>query len=331
VYYNRNDLVIARQLAEQMMTLAKTSGSPVELLWAHYALGCALRDMGDLDLARKNFERTIELYDQQHRKSYGFVQDPGATARTFLGHVLCVLGYPDQGLERSEEALTLARELGDPYTLAIVHGHCGIVCMERGEWRAGQGFIEQALTIARDQGYRILEAVSNSWLGLALIGQGTVEEGIVRVRLCLARYLEIDPKLNATFEHYVLVQAYREAGRPEEGMAELEQLFRALTATGKHSLETEAWHVKGQLLLMLGLADTTEAERCFHRAIDDARRQRAKLFELRATTSLARLLVLQGKRDEAREMLAEIFNWFTEGFDTADLKDAKALLEELSN
>ena len=330
VYYNRSDLIIARELAEQMMALAKTSASPIELLWAHYALGCALRDMGDLDLARNNFERSIELYDQQHRTSYGFVQDPGATARTFLGHLLIVLGYPDQGLKRSEEALTLARELGDPYTLAIVHGHCGIVCTERGEWRAGQEFIGRAMTIAKEQGFRILEALFNSWLGSALIRQGRVEEGIERARFCLARYLEIDPKLNATFERAVLVQAYRRAGRPEEGMAELEQLFRALTATSKHSLETEAWHVKGQLLLMLGLAETPEAERCFRRAIESARRQQAKLLELRATTSLARLLASQSRRDEAHTVLAEIYNWFTEGFDTADLKDAKALLDELA-
>jgi predicted ATPase len=127
-----------------------------------------------------------------------------------------------------------------------------------------------------------------------------------------------------------LADSYRKTGRPEEGLTMVATALRETERAGEKTVETELYKVKGDLLLMRDPPDEAQAERCFRNAIDLARYQKARFFELQATTSLARLLKRQGKRDEARAMLSEIYNWFTEGFDIADLKDAKALLDELS-
>jgi predicted ATPase len=126
-----------------------------------------------------------------------------------------------------------------------------------------------------------------------------------------------------------LAEIYGKTGRPEEGLATVATALRELESGGERIVETELYRVKGELLLMRDPADEAEAERCFRSAIDIARRQKARFWELRATTSLARLLQRRGKRDEARAMLAEIYNWFTEGFEFADLRNARGLLDEV--
>ncbi len=133
-----------------------------------------------------------------------------------------------------------------------------------------------------------------------------------------------------TSVYALLADSYRKNGRPEEGLTTVATALRETERGGERTVEPELYRVKGELLLMRDPPDEAEAERCFRTAIDIARHQAARFFELRATTSLARLLQRQGKADEARGMLAEIYGWFTEGFEFADLKDAKALLDELS-
>jgi class 3 adenylate cyclase/tetratricopeptide (TPR) repeat protein len=330
VYFNRDDLLTAHELAEQMMRLARTSQSRIQLVWAHYALACAEQGLGDFAPARQNFQRAVDLYDRGHPGSYGFVQDPGATGMSFLANTLFSLGYADQALMMSTEAITLAQELSQPYTLALVLGHAGLVRDARGEFGAGEGLIAQMITIAKEQGFIMLEALGNCWIGSALIERARVEEGLARIQFGLTAYAVADPKMEAKFERFRLAQAHRKTGRPDEGLAELRKIRMLAARRGRHALDSYLLELKGELLLIGDASKQTDAERCFRAAVRAAQHQDAKALELSATTHLARVLGQTGRRDEARAMLAKIYNWFTEGFDTADLKNAKALLDELN-
>jgi class 3 adenylate cyclase/tetratricopeptide (TPR) repeat protein len=329
LFVDRGDAVTAHELAEQMLGLASQRQSPVWLLWAHLALGVSLMELGDLIPARTHLERAAQLY-VPGRHSYGFVEDPGATSTSRLAYVLVCLGYPDQALRRSEEAFAQARELSQPYTLAMVLGHAGLVRLLRGELWAAQDLIKRMVTICEEQGFALLEAIGNNWLGRVLVAQGRINEGISLIYDSLGRYAAMDNKVDIKFERFTLASAHRRLGQPEEGLAELELVQAMIAKTAKHILQSQVYQLKGELLLMLDPSKESEAEQNFRLAIETARKQNAKATELTATTSLARLLRNTSHRDEAHSMLADIYNWFTEGFDTADLKEAKALLEELA-
>ncbi len=219
IYFNRDDFIIARDLAEQMMRLAKKSQSSRELMWAHYALGTAQLNSGDFALARDSLERVVELYDRGRR--YGYVQDPGATGMSFLAHALHFLGYSDQALKTFDKGLALAQELSHPYTLAAVLGHGGIIRCERGEFGAGEDLLAQMIAIAQQHGFSGVEAWGNNRIGWALVEQGKVDEGLSRIRLSLDQ-LSADPKMDAKLERFRLAHAHRKTGHPEEGLAEIE-------------------------------------------------------------------------------------------------------------
>jgi predicted ATPase len=180
--------------------------------------------------------------------------------------------------------------------------------------------------IATEHGMSFYAAHAAFFRGWVLADEGRGQEALAEMSLALP-VLEGTAATTALYAR--LGDSYRKNGRPEEGLATVATALRESERSGERTAEPELYKVKGELLLMRDPPDEAEAERCFRTAIDIARRQQARFFELRATTSLARLLQRQGKTDEARKMLADIYGWFTEGFDTADLKDAKALLEEL--
>ncbi len=169
-------------------------------------------------------------------------------------------------------------------------------------------------------------AVAAFFRGWALADEGRGKEGLAEMSRALPA-LEGNATTTSVYAH--LADSYRKNGRLDEGLAAVATALRETERRGERGAEPELYRVKGELLLMRDPPDAAEAERCFRTAIDIARRQKARFFELRATTSLARMLKRQGKSDEARAMLAEIYGWFTEGFEFADLKDAKALLDEL--
>jgi len=197
-------------------------------------------------------------------------------------------------------------------------------------YRAGQELIEQMIRICDERGFGLLAATGNNWLGWALVEQGKVNEGVTLIEDSLARYATIDNKLDAKFERFRLAHAYRRTERPEKGFVELETLQRLIAKTGKHALEAEIHQLKGELLMMMGASKESKPQQYFCSAIEIARKQNRKALELVATTSLARLLVKQRRRGEARIALAEIYSWFTEGFETVDLKEGKALLDQLT-
>jgi predicted ATPase len=243
------------------------------------------------------------------------------------------LGYPDQALKRGHESLTLARELAHPYSLAHALIFAARVHQLRQEGQAVQERAEAAMTLAIDQGFPYWLAFATILRGWALAEQGQREEGIAQIRQCLTAYQATRAELVRPYWLALLAEACWKVGQAEEGLRALTEALAVAHKTGEGFYEAELYRLKGELLQnveggMRGAEWTTEA--CFQQALDIARRQQAKSLELRAALSLSRLWQRQGKRAEARVLLAEVYGWFTEGFDTADLQEAQALLEALT-
>ncbi len=238
------------------------------------------------------------------------------------------LGYPDRAWAKSREMLEVAQRSSAPYSLAHASLSVAAHHLIRGDNTAAQNCAEEAMVLTEELGLASFSALATTWHGAALIAQGRFEEGIAGMRRGISAFRATGGTPRAR-DLCFLASGLGKAGRPQEGLQIVEEGFASVAKTGAQVYSPWLHHVKGELLLVQNPSDNAEAELCFRTAIEIARRQSARMEELRATTSLARLLAIQGRRDEARTMLAQIYGWFTEGFDTRDLKDAKALLDEL--
>jgi predicted ATPase len=330
-YEVRGDLRTARELAEQLLTLAQRQHDPALLLQGHRALGDTLCWLGEFVQAHAHLEQGMALYNlQQHRDHallYG--QDPGMGCRAYAALVLWVLGYPDQALQRIQEALALAQKLTHPFSLAFAltfaAWHHGL----RREWPAAQEQAETLMVLAREQEFAQWLAVGLMQWGWTLASQGQSEAGITQIRQGLAAYQATGAEFGRPFYLARLAEAYGTWGQPAEGLRVLAEAVTVAHNIEERWFEAERHRLKGELLLGLSVDHQAEAEACFQQALTVARQQQARSWELRAAISLGRLWQRQGKHVEAHKLLAEIYDWFTEGFDTADLQEAKALLAEL--
>jgi len=339
VYHGRAEVQTAHELGEQLLRLAQRGHDAALLLEAHNALGASLYALGEFASAREHSEQSLALYDAQQHHSLGFLYglDPGVVCLSRLAVILWPLGYPDQAPQRSHEALTLAQELSHPSSLALALASAGIVHQYRRESQATQEQAEATMTLSDEQGFAFPLALGTMMRGRALVEQGRREEGIAQMRQGLVAWQATGAKLGRPTTLAMLAEAYGKGGQAEEGLTLLAEALAAVQETGERFREAELYRLKGELTLQkFQVQDSpgscvrgpeSEAEKCFLKAIEVARRQQAKSLELRAVMSLSRLWQQQGKKDEARKPLAEIYSWFTEGFDTADLKEAKALLE----
>jgi predicted ATPase len=320
----------ARELAEQLFNLAQRAGDPALLLRAHHAFGTASFWLGQPTVAREHLEEAIALYDSQRHRSHAFVygRDPGVASLVYAAPALWHLGYPDQALRRSDEALALARKIAHPFSLGFAL-YLAIWLRElRGEWPMAAEHAEAMVALSAEQGFADFLLQGNFARGAALAELGQIDEGIAQMRDTLAAMPSVGRELKRPYDLATLAAAYGKAGRTDDALALVAQALALVESRAERVWEAGIYRVKGELLLES--RRSSEAETCFRHAIDIARRQSAKSLELRAVMSLSRLLRKQGKKKEARQVLAEIYGWFTEGFDTADLKDAKALLQELS-
>jgi class 3 adenylate cyclase/tetratricopeptide (TPR) repeat protein len=338
IYLNRGELPTALELANQMLSLAERRGDRVRLVWAHFSLGVILEISGYFSSSRNHLEKSIAHYDFQERKSYGFVQDPGASGLSVLGRVLHVLGYPEQALEKQRQAMDWARKLGDPYTLQWVLSGAVLLHFQRAEYQSALDVEEERTAICTKHGFEPMLRHAIAQRSLALTYLGRNEEGISQLLQAWesleAKRAENQGKDIVDFEMflYLAAEAYWRSGQAIQGLKAFSDA-EALSKVGPASPRgLDLLRIKANLLLLLkDAAKLSEAEQLFRSAIQIARSCEARWPELRSTTALARLLRDTNRRDEARAMLAEIYGWFTEGFDTADLKDARALLEELSD
>ena len=308
---------------------AQTAADPALLMHAHSALGCSLYFMGELLPAREHLETAISLYNPERDRPLGHA-DSGVNCLSYAACTLWTLGYPDQALKRGNEALALAQELSHPFSLAFAEMFAGFVHKYRREARAAQENAERVLGICVERGFTHFLGAATLMRGWAMAAQGRNEEGIAQIQEGLAGVRASGIELGRPPYHTTLADACRQAGRLDDGITAVTEAQAVADQNEERAYEPEIHRVRGELLLRQDHSNAAEAQSCFQRAIEIARKQSAKSWELRATMSLARLLNEEGKRDEARAMLAEIYGWFTEGFDTADLKDAKVLLDDLS-
>jgi predicted ATPase len=242
---------------------------------------------------------------------------------------LWLLGYPDQALERGNEALTLAQHLEHPFTLARGLSYTTLLHQWRREWQVVSERADTALTVATKHKVALVLAVGPIMRGWALAMQGQGAEGLTQLRQGLDAYRATGAEFQRPHFLSLLAEVHRSLGQPKAGLTALSEALTLVEKTGERYYEAELHRLKGELLLQQATPEVSHAETCFQQALDIARCQQAKSLELRAVMSLSRLWHQQGKRDKAHDLLAPIYGWFTEGFDTADLQEAKALLAAL--
>jgi predicted ATPase len=248
----------------------------------------------------------------------------------YLGVVLAILGHRDQGRARFQEGLKLARELSHPFSIGFALSWVATDHLNAGEPQRVLDEAEALIALANEHGFPRWLGSGTFMHGWALVGLGQVEEGLARMRAVVAAMRDAGTRMGMTGLLRWVAQACGRAGIADEGLNMLEEAFELVEQTGERLGLAMLHATRGDLLLATSEENKVEAEACFRDALEVARTQSAKLAELRAATSLARLWKPQARREEARDLLAPIYNWFTEGFDTRDLKEAKALLDELA-
>jgi DNA-binding winged helix-turn-helix (wHTH) protein/predicted ATPase len=362
-YVTRAELGVARELAEQLSMMAKTTDDTGVLLGAHNAAGMASFYGGDFVAALAHLEQGIEVYDPERHNpnrspAFWGGHDAGVSCAVHAAFALWVLGHPDRAAARMQQALTWARSISHPFTLAFACHFAAAFHQCRREVPAVRELGEAGITQSTEHGFELLLCIGAVHRGWLLCEEGRGEEGAAEIRSGLAAYREKGAGFGLPTFLALLAEAYEKLERPAEGLSVVAEALAMGEDTGSLYWDAELQRLKGALTLQSGAkgrhpasqlgeqrersgADPRtarespspaerEAESCFIAAIDIARRRKAKSFELRAAMSLSRLWAAQGRAGEAHASLSGIYDWFTEGLDTPDLRDARALLEQLA-
>jgi tetratricopeptide (TPR) repeat protein len=333
-YMIQGDIAQAYALAEQWLRLAQDLQDPSGgMMGAHLSLGTASLYRGELAQAQSHFEQGIDLY-QPHQSTdlitgSSHLGDLGVFAQRQLATVKWLQGYPEQAVVLVRQAHTLAEDLDHPFSIA---GALAITCLVhccRREVPDVKDWAERTITLTTRHGIELWKLAGMMCHGWAMAKQGQAEEGIEEICHGLDAWSASGAQATLPLYLSLLAEAHMKISQVAEGLSVLEQALTGVEKSGERYWEAELHRLRGELL-RIGGTDDAKIEQQFVKAIDVARRQGAKSWELRATVSLCRLWRAQGRREEARQMLAEIYGWFTEGFDTIDLKEAKVLLKELS-
>jgi predicted ATPase len=353
-HHVHGELRTARELGEQLLSLAQKEHDPALLVAAHSALGNTLLHLGEFGIAQAHLEQSWALYDAQHRPSRMFPYsglDPGVSGLSSTVVVLWSLGYPDQARQKSEAARILAQELAHPFDVTLARAFTATSHQLRRDSALTQEWAEATILLAREHGFLQWLGLGTILRGWAVAEQGQREEGITQIRQGLATRQALGAGVFQSYALALLAEGYGKVGQAEEGLTVLPEALTVMDNTGERFYEAEIYRLKGELLLAQEVKSqnakvksqksappgaqhltpsTQEAEGCFLHAIEVAQSQQAKSLELRAALSLSRLWQHQGKQHEAHQLLAEVYGWFTEGFDTKDLQEAKALLGVLA-
>jgi class 3 adenylate cyclase/predicted ATPase len=326
----RAELETAHRLGLEMLGLAERRAESDLEIAAERVLGNALYNLGRLREARACYERLLGRYDPERHSSLRFqhLYDPRAATASILARVLHLLGYPDQAARRSEEALAEAQRLAHPPTTAFVLLHRCFLLQFLGRKRALGAASETLVRVAREQGFASFLGYGTIFQGCSLADGGPADRAVERIAEGLGQLRPLGHRLDVPYFLALLGEAHAAAGDVAEQARLLDEALREARTTGERWFEAELHRIRGELSLS-AVAGTAAAEECFGRAIAMAREQEARLLELRATTSLARLWAKRGESREACDLLAPVYGWFAEGFGLPDLQEAKALLDRL--
>jgi predicted ATPase/class 3 adenylate cyclase len=322
----------SRRLGEELLDLAARSRERTFEIEAHHAAGCNLYHLGHFAAARHHFEQSIALDARErhsaHVQLYG--SDVGVFCRAYLAHSLWQLGFPDGALALAREAQALADRLAQPFSVALAIAYAAMLHQFRRDRSSAGAQAEVAISVCTEQRFEYYLAwamIIRGWSGTA---DAPLADRIAAMREGLARFLKTGAELRRPHYLACLAEMCGQAGEPEQGLAAVAEALEVADRNGETWCSSELHRLRGDLLLQQDRNDVATAEASFRTAFEVAGRQGAKSLELRAAANLARLWADQGKRKKARNLLAPIYGWFTEGFETADLKDAKALLDSLA-
>lgn len=328
----------ADEIAEEILRLAEDAQNQIVTTIAHYMLGLSAWFQGEFVNAIDQLERAIELHRPEDSAVYIAMTnaEPGVFARCLITLPLIILGWPEQAMNRLRDGVSFASESHHPINHVMIYLGQAEMHLYRREWAECQKQAEAFLAI--DPGAESDPQMTVVLLipyGAALAYQGQIERGMTVIRQQLEIWQQSGLELKKSYMLYFLADLSGLNGQPEEGLCLIDEAMSFVNRTGERFMEAELYRVKGELLLKANdqrqISDFSEAEACFLKAIEIAQQQQARLWELRASASLARLWQQMGQREAARQLLAKIYGWFTEGFDTPDLQDAAALLKELND
>ena len=328
----RGEVRVAREAAAQLLGVAETIGHAAALLGAHNSAGMCAFYSGELVGALAHFDRASAIYDpEQHSPSrlrgFSVDHDPGVSCASHTGLTLMLLGHQDRAAKRMTEALAYARAIDHPLSLAMAYNFAATFYYFRREPEIVEELEEVRGHYARKYDFDLFLMLGEFSRGWLLAEQGRLEEGAERIQQGLAVYQAIGAELGRPTFLGILADVLGRLGRTDEALAVVADAIELAGRTGLRYWDAELHRLKGSLLVQGG-ADS-DAESCFHEALAIARRQEAKALELRAAMSLARLWRDRRRVADARALLTDVYAWFTEGFGTPDLVDAKALLAEM--
>ena len=329
VYFVRADQR-AQELAENLLQLAEQQQDTVWCLFGHQSLGVTLLLRGEIAPARMCLERGIILYKPREHRSLAFQygHDPGVLCLAYAGWALWLLGYPEQAKQRIHEALDIAKSLSHSYNLGTALALVATfqVCSRDGHAAESA---DAVFALGKEEGLPNILAYGAILRGRVLADQEQGVAGIAQIRQGLVSSQSIGIVFLRPYMLSLLAEVYGQVAQAEQGLEVLDDALTIVNRTEERWYEAEIHRLRGELLCAQSFDNRTEAESCFNKALDISRHQQAKSLELRAATSLARLWQSQSQGQDAHNLLSSIYHWFNEGFDTTDLKDAKALLDEL--
>ena len=325
----RGEFDLAQRLDEDLLRLSRQRNDSAGLVLGHYSSGRNLMFAGRFASSRSHLEEALALYDPISHRSLVHQAGihPHVVSQAYLGIVLFCLGFPDQALAQSNAAIAEARRLAHPPSLAVSLALGARLLSLVGDDAALDERADQLVAVATEQGFPYWRAQGTIYRGWVKVKNGDVAEGISLLRSGSTAYRATGAEAWMPYYIALLARACEIAGQIEEALTLLDDALQIVERTGERWFAAELNRHKGQLLLRQGHSEA--AEELYRKALSIAEEQEAKLWELRAAVSLARLRRDQGRRAEARDLLAPVYGWFTEGFDTPDLKEAKALLDEL--
>ena len=320
-----------REIAAQLRAVASQTQDGTHLLQACIAIGSNEFYRGNLGASRRSYEQALSLYDSTPQYApTADVLNPKTAALMNLSWVLWTLGYPDQAIRTGHDAIAFSRSLSQPFALAVALVWAGSVQTCCGQLGALEMLIQELSAVVSANHIAYCDDRATFLNGKWLIATGQVESGLALLSRALDATRTAEARLAWTWMAAETVATYVLLRESVPGFQLLTEAFDLVERNDERNWEAELYRLKGELLLAQEVPESAEAEACFHHALNTAIQQSAKSLELRAAISLARLWQHQGKRAKARELLAAVYGWFTEGFNTADLQEAKALLEALT-
>jgi class 3 adenylate cyclase/tetratricopeptide (TPR) repeat protein len=323
----RGQLSEAEKVARECLQVAEKVGNPRFMLHAHQLVGATMFFLGEFLKARTHLERAVTFY-REMPPLLSAVQEPIVDALSYLPTILWILGQPERSLAVLQEAHAAALKHSQPFNIVFANFWAARLFILRREPPKVREYAEATRAWSNEKELKPILASLSGFAGWALVKQGRGKDALSQIKTAIEEWRGTGAQIHVPYYLGALADGYRELRMMDEGLEVLKEALELVEATGNRDYEADLYRLRGELLLQKG-GDEAEVERHLKTAIDVSRRQAAKMFELRAATSLARLLEQQGRTEEAKQTLSEVYGWFSEGFDTVDLREARELLDAL--